>query len=119
MKRLTHPSQLADWQSKLKEARPAGRKTIVVSSGTCGQAAGSLGIIDALRREVDRRGLADEIGLETTGCHGFCDLEPNVVVYPRGVFYRNLKPADIPDIVEETLVHDRVIPELVFHDPET
>jgi len=119
MKRLTHTSQLAVWKARLREERPSDRKTVVVSSGTCGQASGSLGIIDAVRREVERRGLGDEVHIETTGCHGFCELEPNIVVYPRGIFYKNLKPADIPAIIEETLVHDRVIPSLVFRDPAT
>ncbi len=119
MKRLTNPSQLADWKAHLLEERPAGRKTVVVASGTCGRASGSLRIIDAFRRELERRGLGDEVRLETTGCHGFCELEPNVIVYPRGIFYKNLEPADVPAIVEETLVHDRVVPSLVFEDPAT
>ncbi len=119
MKRLTHPSHLADWKARLLEERPAGRKTVVVSSGTCGQASGSLEIIDAFRGEIDRRGLADEVRLETTGCHGFCELEPNVVIQPRGVVYKNLRPEDVPAIVEETLLGDRVIPSLVFEDPAT
>ncbi|OGD19569.1 MAG: hypothetical protein A2W03_01175 [Candidatus Aminicenantes bacterium RBG_16_63_16] len=96
-----------------------GRKTVVISSGTCGQASGSLGILGALRREVERRGLGDGVLLKTTGCHGFCELEPNVVIYPAGVFYKNLKPEDVPAIIEETLVHDRIIPSLVFEDPAT
>ena len=119
MKRLTHPSQLADWKVRLLDERPAGRKTVVISSGTCGQASGSLGIIDAFRREVERRGLGDAVRLETTGCHGFCELEPNVVIYPQGIFYKNLVPKDVPAIVEETLVQDKVIPSLVFEDPGT
>ncbi len=119
MKRLTHPSQLADWKARLRDERPAYGKTVVVSSGTCGQASGSLRIIDAFRRELERRGLAADVRVETTGCHGFCALEPNVVIYPGGIFYGNLDPADVPAIVEETLVSDRVIPSLVFEDPET
>ena len=119
MKRLTHPSHLADWKARLREERPAARKTVVVSSGTCGQASGSLGIIDAFRGEIERRGLADEVRLETTGCHGFCELEPSVVIQPRGVVYKNLRPEDVPAIVEETLLGDRVIPSLVFEDPAT
>jgi NADH-quinone oxidoreductase subunit F len=41
------------------------------------------------------------------------------VIYPRGIFYKNLRPKDVPAIVEETLVQDRVIPSLVFEDSET
>jgi NADH-quinone oxidoreductase subunit F len=116
MRKLTHPSQLADWKDRLKAERQAPATTVVVSSGTCGRASGSLAIADALRREIDRRGLGGRVRLEETGCHGFCELEPNIVIYPRGIFYKNLRPEDVPAVVEETLVKNRIIPSLVFDD---
>jgi NADH-quinone oxidoreductase subunit F len=117
MKRLTHPSQLEDWKARLKAERRPSQRTVVVSSGTCGQASGSVGIIEALRREIDRRNLGDEVRLKVTGCHGFCELEPNIVIYPKGIFYKNLRPEDVPAVIEETLLKNKVIPSLVFDDP--
>jgi NADH-quinone oxidoreductase subunit F len=117
MKRLTHPSQLEDWRARLKAEQRPSRQTVVVSSGTCGQASGSLEVIEALTREIEGRGLGEEIRLRVTGCHGFCELEPNIVIYPEGLFYKNLRPGDIPAVVEETLLKGRVIPSLVFEDP--
>ena len=73
MKRLSHPSQLADWRARLLAERPAGRKTVVVSSGTCGQASGSPGIIDAFRRELDRRGLGERKMPPLVTLHHFTD----------------------------------------------
>jgi NADH-quinone oxidoreductase subunit F len=119
MKNLTHPSQLAELRARLLAEHPAGQKTVAVSSGTCGRASGSLGIIDAFNRELDRRDLREKVRLEITGCHGFCQLEPNIVIYPEGVFYKNLKPEDIPAVIEETVLHNRVIAPLVYMDPKT
>jgi NADH-quinone oxidoreductase subunit F len=116
MKRLTHPSQLQDWKAHLLSERPAYEKTVAVSSGTCGQASGSLQIIDALRAELEKRGLQEKVGMEITGCHGFCELEPNIIIYPDGIFYKNLETKDIPAIVEKTLLKNRVIPSLVYED---
>jgi len=67
MRRLTHPDHLAEWRAKILEDRPPRKKTIVVTSGTCGQASGSLQVLDALRQEIDKRGLADSVGIEVTG----------------------------------------------------
>jgi len=116
---LTHPSQLADWKARLLEKRPVHEKTIVVSNGTCGRASGSLGIIEALGRELDRRGLGDTVGMEVTGCHGFCELEPNVVIFPEGIYYARLKPEDIPSIIDMTILKNKVVEPLTYADPKT
>ena len=119
MKRLTDPSQLAAWKAHLGEERPARRKTVVVSNGTCGQASGSPAIIEAFGREIEKRGLQATVGLEVTGCHGFCEREPNVVISPDGIFYGPLEPGDIPKIVDQTILKNRVIDALVYKDPKT
>jgi NADH:ubiquinone oxidoreductase subunit F (NADH-binding)/(2Fe-2S) ferredoxin/Pyruvate/2-oxoacid:ferredoxin oxidoreductase delta subunit len=116
MKKLTHPSQLQDWKARLASERPAYDRVVAVSSGTCGQASGSLPVIDALHQEIDKRNLRDRVGLEITGCHGFCELEPNIVIYPEGIFYKKLEPGDIPKVVEETLLKNKVIPSLLYED---
>jgi NADH:ubiquinone oxidoreductase subunit F (NADH-binding)/(2Fe-2S) ferredoxin/Pyruvate/2-oxoacid:ferredoxin oxidoreductase delta subunit len=118
MKKITHPSQLHDWKARLVAARPPYQKTVVVSSGTCGQASGSLEVLDALREEIARRDLQETVGLEVTGCHGFCELEPNIVIYPEGLFYKKLAAKDIPTVVEETLLKNKMIPALVYEDPK-
>ncbi len=119
MMKLTDPSQLAAWKARLEEERPARDKTVVVSNGTCGQASGSLAIIEALGREIESRGLQENIGLEVTGCHGFCEREPNVVILPEGIFYGPLEPDDIPKIVDKTILNNKVIDALVSKDPKT
>lgn len=74
---------------------------ISISSGTCGQARGSLKLIEAFKEAV--KGLKDEIEIKITGCHGFCEAEPNVIIFPDEIFYRNLKPENARKIVNATL----------------
>jgi NADH:ubiquinone oxidoreductase subunit F (NADH-binding)/(2Fe-2S) ferredoxin len=119
MERINHPEELASWKSEILSERLPSKKTIVISSGTCGQASGSLQIIDAVDQELKKRGLKDRVGVKVTGCHGFCQLEPNLVIYPEEIFYRNLKPQDIPKIVEESILKNEIIPSLVFEDQKT
>lgn len=119
MERITHPEQLLEWKQEIVSQRPSYQKVIVVSSGTCGQASGSLQIIEALQQELEKRSLQETVGIEITGCHGFCEMEPNIVIYPSEVFYKNLLPKDIPQIIEETVLKDKVIPSLSFTDIRT
>ncbi|MBP1767279.1 MAG: NADH:ubiquinone oxidoreductase, NADH-binding (51 kD) subunit [Candidatus Aminicenantes bacterium] len=116
---LTHPTQLAAWKAQILEERPVFQKTVVVSNGTCGRARGSSRIIEALKRELDGRGLGETIKLEVTGCHGFCELEPNLVIYPGEIYYGRLKPEDIPAVIDKTLLKDKMIPSFVYEDPKS
>ncbi len=119
MERINHPEELASWKNEILAERTPSKKTIVVSSGTCGQASGSLQIIDAINQELAKKGLKDSVDVKVTGCHGFCQLEPNLVVYPEEVFYRNLKPQDVPGIVEKSVLKDEIVSSLVYEDPTT
>jgi NADH-quinone oxidoreductase subunit F len=116
---LTHPTQLAAWKAQLLEQRPAAPKTVVVSNGTCGRARGSTWIIEAFRKELESRGLEETIQLKVTGCHGFCEMEPNLVIYPGEIFYGRLKPEDVPVIIDKSLLKDKVIPALTYEDPKS
>jgi NADH:ubiquinone oxidoreductase subunit F (NADH-binding)/(2Fe-2S) ferredoxin len=119
MQRINHPEDLAVWKSKILAGRVPSRKTIVISSGTCGQASGSLQIIDSVKQELKKKGLSDRVEVKVTGCHGFCQLEPNLIIYPQEIFYKNLKPKDIPQIIEKSVIGDEVVSPLVFKDHKT
>jgi len=119
MRRLTHPDHLAALRRQVLETRPVRAKTIVVTAGTCGQASGALPVLDALRREIDLKRLSDSVGVVVTGCHGFCEMEPSLIIYPEGVFYKKLEPGDVPAIVAETVLKNKVIPSLTYEDPAT
>ncbi len=74
---------------------------ISISSGTCGQARGSLKIVEAFKRAI--YGLEDMVSIKVSGCHGFCSAEPNVIVYPDEIFYANLKPEHAGKIIHGVL----------------
>ncbi len=119
MDKIVNPEQLNEWKEEILLGRPPYKKTIVISSGTCGQASGSIPVIEALNEELEKRHLRETVGLEITGCHGFCELEPNIVIYPEEIFYGKLTPKDIPEIVEKTVFGDEVLPAYVYEEPGT
>ena len=119
MDKITNPEQLIEWKEEILSRRPAYKKTIVISSGTCGQASGSLPVIDTINEELEKRRLKDTVGVEITGCHGFCEMEPNIIVYPEEIFYGNLESKDIPEIIERTVFGDEVLDSYIYEEPQT
>jgi NADH-quinone oxidoreductase subunit F len=111
LKKLIEEQELNRQQEK--------RKVITVSAGTCGQARGALEVIKALNKSLKAFGLKEQVVLRITGCHGFCEAEPNIIIYPDRIFYQKLTPADIPTIVEETIRDGRVVEKYLYRDPTT
>jgi len=79
-------------------------------------ASGSSVVLDALDREIQTRRLNLEVQLTTCGCMGLCDEGPVMVVYPAGVWYRRVQPADVSEIVDAHLAGGKPVPRLVWDD---
>lgn len=79
-------------------------------------ARGSLAVLDRLDRELQSRGLTNEIQLTTCGCMGLCDEGPVMVVYPEGVWYRRVQSPDVAEIVDSHLRGGKPVAHLVWND---
>ncbi len=90
---------------------------IRVCAGTACHASGRLALRKALDKALAERGLTDKVTVVETGCHGFCEEGPIVVVRPQGLFYPRLKPKDIADIIETSVVGDGIVERLLYKDP--
>ncbi|MDY7040313.1 MAG: FAD-dependent oxidoreductase [Chloroflexota bacterium] len=95
------------------------RANVLVCGGTGCTASGSTGTFEALQAELARRGLENEVRVIHTGCRGFCEMGPVMVVYPEGIFYCRVQAEDIPHLVEETLIKGRVVEEMTYKEPAT
>ncbi|MDM7999015.1 MAG: NADH-ubiquinone oxidoreductase-F iron-sulfur binding region domain-containing protein [Dehalococcoidia bacterium] len=105
--------------ASLRQGAPPGRVVIAVSTGSCGLARGAAQVAEALDRELRERKLGNEIQVRRTGCHGFCEIEPVVAIYPRGVIYHSVAPTDVPEIVSASLVGQGTVDRLLYTDPES
>jgi NADH-quinone oxidoreductase subunit F len=92
---------------------------LIVSAGTCGQARGSMKVIDALEKAIQERKLEDRVAVKITGCHGFCEAEPNIIIQPNNLFYQNVQPKDADAIIEETVLNGQVIDRLLYRERDT
>ncbi len=82
----------------------------------CCTARGSVAVIDALRRELAAKQLLEVVQVTTCGSLGLCERGPNLVVYPEGVWYSGVSPADVPDIVSEHFQQGRPVQRLMNRD---
>ena len=95
------------------------RSHVLVCGGTGCTSSGSLQIFDLLKEEIAKNGLADEVSVVQTGCHGLCALGPIMIVYPEATFYSMVKPEYIPEIVSEHLLKGRVVTKYVYDETVT
>ena len=63
------------------------------------RAYGAEEIRDAFEREIEKTNLQEKVEIVETGCHGFCAKAPVLAIDPLGVFYQQLTPDDVPEIV--------------------
>jgi (2Fe-2S) ferredoxin len=119
--KLMSREDLYIYREQLLAQRDPDSKTIWVCGGTGCRANGSLKVLAALRAEVQAQGLAGRVKLElkTSGCHGYCERGPIVIIAPRNVFYQRVRPEDAAAIIEETVFRDRLVRHLLYHDPAT
>ncbi len=95
------------------------RGHVLVCGGTGCVSSGSKKIQEVMANELTKQNLDKEIKLVETGCHGFCEMGPIVIVYPEGTFYCQVQVDDIAEIVSEHLLKGRIVQRLLFKAPVT
>jgi NADH-quinone oxidoreductase subunit F len=94
------------------------KRTIIVCQGTGCVSSGAIPTYDALESEVRNAGLA-EIEMKLTGCHGFCQRGPIVIIEPDHIFYSEVQEKDCAEIVESHLINGLPVERLFYRDPVT
>ena len=94
-------------------------RTLFICQGTGCVSSKSPEIRVALQDEVDRLGLSEQATIKLTGCHGFCQQGPIVVVEPEGTFYSQVEIKDAAEIVESHLQNNQQVERLFYKDPLT
>ena len=92
---------------------------LVVCAGTGGQASGSNDIIRIIKRYILENDLHERISLRITGCQGFCELDPFIIVEPGKQLYPKIKMENVPHIIKAALdgqiIEDLLYRETVHH----
>ena len=92
------------------------KRQVLVCGGTGCTSSKSVEIMAAMRAELEKVGLAEEVKVVGTGCFGLCALGPIMIVYPEGTFYSCVTVDDVNEIVSEHLQNNRPVERLVYHE---
>ncbi|MBN2706796.1 MAG: 4Fe-4S binding protein [Deltaproteobacteria bacterium] len=116
MSRLNSVADLENLRKEILSRRNPEGLRLSVCSGTGCRAYDSEKVIDSLKAGLLHHGLADRVAVVTTGCHGFCELGPVMVIYPDKTSYFRIKPDQVEDIINRTLLNQEVVEELLYVD---
>jgi NADH-quinone oxidoreductase subunit F len=119
MPRINSTAELDALRQDILSTRDPEKPCITLCSGSACQATHCRKVAAALELELEKQGLTESVHFRKTGCHGFCEQGPIIVIYPEGVCYLKVQPGDVAEIVTETLMAKKVVERLVYVDPTT
>jgi len=119
MPRINSPAELEEIRKELLSQRDPDKRTITLCSGSACHATGSRLVAESIEEEIKKQGLIDQVDIRKTGCHGFCERGPIIVIHPDEICYLQIKPEDVPEIISETIKENRIIERLLYTDPAT
>ena len=118
MPKLHSAAELEQLRADILASRDAAKPCIAICAGAACHGLDSLRLVSAFEEEISKHDLGAKLDIRATGCHGFCERGPNVVIGPSNICYFEVKPDDVADIVTHT-VNGEVLGRLVYTDPAT
>lgn len=92
MPQLKSISDLNETRRRLRSSRTGTGTTVTVCGGTGCQASRCQAVVDAVKTEIKKQKLGKKVTVRVTGCHGFCEQGPLMVLEPGNIFYCHLNP---------------------------
>ena len=117
MHRFNSLEELKNFRKTFQDKAEAGLPSLIICAGTGGQASGANDIIRVIKRYIIEHNLQDKIDLRITGCQGFCEMDPFIIVEPGRMLYPRLKMSDIHRIIDAAS-ENKVVEELLYRESE-
>lgn len=117
MSKIQTFADLEGFRERLLSYRNTFETSIIVCGGTGCQASRARDLISAVKDALVKEGLDQSVLARATGCHGFCEQGPIVVVEPGNIFYCHVQPDDAHEIIAKTVSKGEVIERLLYSDP--
>ena len=116
MSRLETPADLNKLREEIVAQRNSKQTWLAVCAGTGCRAYGAEALADSLEEEIAKRGVGDKVGVRRTGCHGFCERGPLVVIQPSDVCYLGAQIKNVPAIIDSLGSPDASTEKLLYLD---
>ena len=96
-------------------------RKILICCGTGCIASGSMKVHEAFIKQMAERKMAIAVlpDLKCTGCNGLCERGPIVKFEPEDLAYYHVKPDDVAEIIEKTVLGGEAIQRLLYLEPKT
>ena len=119
MNRLNTAVELDKCRQEILSRRDPQKPSISICAGAGCLASGAGEVITAFTSEIEKQSLKAEVDTKGTGCPGFCERGPVVVIYPEEICYLQVKAEDVPEIVSKTIKEKKVLDRLLYVDTST
>ncbi|MFZ3373612.1 MAG: NADH-quinone oxidoreductase subunit NuoF [Desulfitobacteriaceae bacterium] len=104
---------------ELRTEEGSNKRAVLFCTGTGCASSDANRLIEITEIELRKHGLELEVNTRPTGCHGFCEQGPIVIIEPNKTFYTHVTPEDIPEIVERDLLKGELVERLLYVDSLT
>jgi NADP-reducing hydrogenase subunit HndC len=118
MPRLNSAADLEKFRKDTLAKRDPDKLCVTVCSGTGCHAYGCEGVAEAFINEIKSKNLQAKVDVRKTGCHGFCERGTVVVIFPDQICYLHVKPDDVSEIVQKTLIENKTVDRLLYQDAD-
>lgn len=117
MKKFTSLSEFISFRYRILSEKDDqyDKPTLVVCAGTGGQASGSNDVMRIIKKYILENNLTEQVDLRVTGCQGFCEMDPFIVVEPGKHLYPKIKMEDVPQIIESA-ISGKINKELIYRE---
>jgi len=119
MRKLKNLMDFQQLKKVIEKRREPSALSVTVCCGTGCTASGARDVFTKFQEEIKAKKIEATVTSKATGCHGFCERGPLVVIFPDRIFYQRVSTQDVPEIVEKTLMEQKVIDRLLYVDPLT
>ena len=117
MSRINSLAELEEFRKGILSKRDPNKPCITLCSGSACHASGSEEVAASIEEEIKKQGLSSSVDFRKTGCHGFCERGPIIVIHPEEICYLQIEPKDVPEILSQTIKQKKVIERLLYTDP--
>ena len=119
MERINSPQALEGYRKEVIGKRDPSQACITICTGTGCHASGCHQVVEAFKKVLSDHPKGHQVSLRMTGCHGFCEKGPLVVIHPQKILYQKVKPEHCQEIFEETILNGKIIDSLLYAHPTT
>ncbi len=116
---IKSPEELEKVREEILSRRDPHQLCISVCAGASCLASGAGEVIAAFKAELEKQNINADVDTKGSGCPGFCEQGPVVVIHPEEICYLQVTPDDAGEIISQTIVGKKPVERLLYTDPDT